>query len=167
MLDGVLGVVTVESDGAYLYTIDLNVVLDSVSNDEKARYLDRRVSNTTPGVSAAYNAGTNTTTWTLPFNVATNGSEGVLQVVKRGTTITLLTSTRPAANQIAVTGQGDLTAASVYIGVQYEFRYKFSRLYFRNRDEEPETLGWLTLRYVDVLYHDTTDFNVVITLDGR
>lgn len=166
LIDGQLGVVAVHSDGAYLHTIDLNVTLDTVTVDESAKFLDRQVTNLTAGVSAAYAAGPGTTTWTLPFNVATNGSEGTLMVVKRNPTA-VLTSTRPAANQIAVTGQGDLTAASVFIGVSYEFRYKFSRIYFRMKDQVPETRGRLQLRYVDVFYHDTTGFDVVITHSGR
>jgi hypothetical protein len=66
-----------------------------------------------------------------------------------------------------VTGQGDLTAASVFIGVLYEFRYKLSRIYFRDKNQVPETRGRLTLRYLDVFYHDTTDFDVVVTHSGR
>lgn len=166
MVDGKLGVVTVRADGVYLETIDLNVALDSPTSDEGLQYLDRRVDQTTTGVSSAYSAGPDTTTWTIPFNVATNGTEGTLVVVNRGTGLVLVTS-RPAANQIRTTGQGNLTAASVYIGVLYEFRYKLSRLYFRPKDEVPETRGRLTLRRLDVLYHDTTDFDVVVTLVAR
>jgi hypothetical protein len=166
IVDGKLGVVTVRADGVYLETIDLNVALDSATSDEALLYLDRRVDQTTTGVGSAYSAGPNTTTWTLPFNVATNGSEGTLVVVNR-TTGLVLTTTRPAANQIMTTGQGNLTGASVYIGVLYEFRYRLSRLYFRPKDEVPETRGRLTLRWLDVIYHDTTDFDVVVTLVAR
>jgi hypothetical protein len=166
MVDGKLGVVTVRADGVYLETIDLNVTLDSPTSDEGLLYLDRRVDQTTTGVSSAYSAGPDTTTWTIPFNVATNGTEGTLVLVNRGTGL-VLTTTRPAANQIRTTGQGNLTGASVFIGVLNEFRYKPSRIYFRPKDEVPETKGRLTLRFIDVLYHDTTDFDVVVTLVGR
>jgi len=166
IVDGKLGVITVRADGAFLETIDLNVALDSPTSDEGLLYLDRRVDQTTTGVSSVYSAGPDTTTWTIPFNVATNGTEGTLVVVNRGIGL-VLASSRPAANQIRTTGQGDLTGASVFIGVLYEFRYKPSRIYARFKDEVPETRGRLTLRMIDVLYHDTTDFDVVITLVGR
>lgn len=164
-IDGKLGLVQVHDDGGYLSTIDLNVGLDAVSTDEGAQYLDRRVTDQTTGVSAAYSVGTDTTTWTLPFEVDTDGSEGTLMVVRRSP-LSVLATSRPAANQIAVTGQGDLSAASVFIGVDYEFRYELSRLFYR-RDGIPETRGRTIIRYLDVLYHDTTGFDVEVTLQGR
>lgn len=164
MVDGKLGVITVRADGVFLASIDLNVALDTPTTDEGLLYLDRRVDQTTTGVSSAFAVAT--TTWTLPFNVATNGSEGTLVIVNR-TTGLVLASTRPAANQIAVTGQGNLTAASVYIGVLYEFRYKLSRIYYRLQQEVPETGGFLMLRWLTAFYHDTTYFDVVVTLLGR
>jgi len=166
LLDGKLGLVTVHSDGAFLGTVDLNVTLDNNTTDESAQYIDRQVAQDTTGVTEAYDTLSDTTTWTLPYNVATDGSEGTL-VVARRSPAEVLTSTRPATNKIAVTGRGDLTATSVYIGVLSPFRYKMSRIYFRPKDEVPETRGRLKLNYLNIIYRDTTDFQVIVTLQGR
>lgn len=165
IVDGKLGLIVLHTGSVEFYQIDLNVALNTLDADEAVRYLDRRYTQVSSGVSAAYNAGSNTTTWTLPVNIATNGSEGSVIVVNRSSLVTYAT-TRPAANQVAVTGQGDLTAASVYIGVSYTFSYTLSRLYMR-RQEAAETGGWLILRNLKVNYRDSTNFTVTVTIAGR
>lgn len=84
----------------------------------------------------------------------------------------LLTSTRPAANQIRVTG--DYTAIPVYIGVLFTFYCKLSNIYLRsdllNAETRgrttAETRGRTTLRYLEVRYTDTTEFTVTVTPVG-
>lgn len=159
MVDGVLGLVHKNADGAFLSTIDLDLTPDPA---EKVAYLDRRLS----AASAAYSAGPNTTTWTLPYSIATDGSQGVVSVVNR-TTKTVYVVTRPLATTVAVTGQGDLTAASVFIGLKYIYNYKFSTFYIRNDNGVPETRGRLQVKYIDLFYRDTTDFSVLVTPGGR
>lgn len=165
IVDGKLGLIVLHTGSVEFYQIDLNVALDTLDADEAVRHLDRRYTQASSGVSSAYNAGSNTTTWTLPVNIATDGSEGSVIVVNRSSLVTY-TTTRPAANQVAVTGQGDLTGASVYIGVSYAFSYTPSRIFMR-RQEEAETGGWLTIRNLKINYRDTTNFTVTVTLAGR
>jgi hypothetical protein len=166
MVDGNLGVLVLESDGGYLNSINMNVALDTVTSDEGAQYLDRRIIGT-EAPAAVYDSNNNWTTWTLPYAVAVNGSEGTIAVVRRSPSVVNYAVTRPDATHVRVAGQGDLTVTSVYIGVLYEFRYKLSRLYYRNRDGQAETRGRLALRYLDVHYRDTTAVAAVVTAEGR
>lgn len=165
IVDGKLGLIVLHTDSVQFYTIDLNVALDTLDADEKVRHLDRRYTEASSGVSASYSAGPDTTTWTLPVAIATDGSEGTLVVTNRTTNVTYAV-TRPAANQVAVTGQGDLSAANVYIGVSYTFSYTPSTFYVRLQ-ERPETGGWLIVRNLKVNYRDSTDFVVTVTVTGR
>lgn len=129
---------------------------------ELSRYIDRRVTGTSTGVSQSFSAGS--TTWTLPYSVATNGSEGVL-VVARQDSSALLTSTRPAANQIRVTG--DYTAIPVFIGVLYQFKYTLSRIYLRDPQTlKAETRGRTQVRVLTIHYTDTADLTVTVTPVG-
>jgi hypothetical protein len=157
--DGVLSLVRKHSDGAFVETVDLDLSEDAA---EKVAYLDRRLSS----ASSSYSAGTDTTTWTLPYEVATNGSQGVVSVVNR-TTGVVYAVTRPLATTVAVTGQGDLTGASVYIGVQYGFRVQLSPTYVRDNNGQALTSGRLQVRYMDLQYNDTTDLTVTVSPNGR
>ena len=125
--------------------------------------LDRRITEATSGVSASYAAGV--TTWTLPYAVATDGSEGTLCVVK-ASPWTVLETTRPAANQVAYAG-GNLVGVPVYIGIIYPTTSTLSRLYQRDKDDKAETRGNLTLRYLTIFYEDTTDLTVTVASTGR
>lgn len=159
MADGVLGLIRKHSDGAFIEQVDLDL---TPLADEASAYLDRRVAS---GLSPSYSAGTDTTTWTLPYSVATDGSEGVVAVVNR-TTGTRYAVTRPLATTVAVTGQGDLTGASVYVGVQYTFLYRLSRLLLRFR-ETTETSGRTRINLLDLFFNGSTDFTVTVGLVGR
>lgn len=162
IVDGKLGVLALRSDGAYLGTIDLNVALDASQTDEPSRYADWSINN--PG-GTAYDAGTDTTTWTLPYSVAVDGSEGDISVALRTAPFTRFTVTRPSPTTVATSGDHHLD--DVAVGVLYTFTYNLSRLYFRPQNDEPDTRGWLVVRWLDILFHDSTDFDVTVALTGR
>jgi hypothetical protein len=164
MIDGKLGILTVCTDGVFLSYINLNVAIDTTDADEGVQYLDRRVTQTTTGVTVAYSAITGRTTWTLPYETPIDDSLGVLKVYRRDT-LAALTTLRPSATQISAAGDYHLT--SVYIGVAYEFRYKFSRIYFRYEGDKPETQGRLQLHYFTIHYRDTTGFDLTVTPEAR
>ena len=133
------------------------------ASDEKfALYLDRRVASDSPFVTETVGGGF--TTWTLPYSVATDGSEGVLTVVRQNS-LTPLVVTRPSATQVQAVG--DYSQVPVYIGVLYNFKYTPSRIYLRDDVRRPETRGRLNLRFLNIHYTDTTDLTVTVTLDGR
>lgn len=170
MADGVLGILRKHADGCFLDQIDLDLTPDA---QESIAYLDRRVHSelTASGWVVAgniidYNEGTGTTTWTLPYAVATDGSEGTVMVGRRSNGV-LYTVTRPTPTTVAVTGQGDLSSVPVYIGVRYTFRYKPTTLYLRAQNGIPETAGRLQIRYLDLFYKHTTDFTLTVAPTGR
>lgn len=125
--------------------------------------MDRRLSETSSGVTSVYAGGS--TTWTLPYTVAVDGSEGELRVALRDTAV-LLTSTRPAANQISVAG-GDYRTRPVYIGVLYPFEYVPTVPYLRDSKGEPDLTGRLLLHRMVVLLSETTDVSVTVRRAGR
>lgn len=110
-------------------------------------HLDRRVTNTSLGVSASYSGGS--TTWTLPYSVATDGSEGVLAVIRQDT-LEPLSVTRPAPNQVRASG--NYTGTAVYIGISYSMKYTLSTLYPRDQYNRALRRGRTTVSYLDVLY---------------
>jgi hypothetical protein len=159
MADGVLGFVRKHADGAYFEQVNFDLTADA---NEKIAYLDRRLG----APAASYNAGTDATTWTLPYSVATDGSEGAVSVVNRATSVVYVT-TRPTATTVRVTGQGNLVAASVYVGQPYRFTWTPTGLFFRRQDQQPETGGRLQVRHVELFYTHTTDFTVTVSPNGR
>jgi hypothetical protein len=169
MADGVLGFVARHTDGAYLEQIDLDLTPDAT---EKVAYMDRRVGTevTTSGTllagdSADYDVVTDTTTWTLPYSVAVDGSEGDVCVGDRELLVDYLVS-RPSPTTVAVTGHGDLTQESVYVGVRYKFTWKPSTLFIRGQSGLPETGGRTQVRQVELFYSHTTDFLVTVGSTG-
>jgi hypothetical protein len=132
-------------------------------DNEKLRYLDRRVSLDTTGVSAAYDSGTDTTTWTLPYTVATDGSEGTMAVAREDTLV-WYTAKRPASNQVSVSGYGDLSLTAVFIGVLYCFQFDPLRPYLREQSGQVDDRGRLTVNYIDVQYHETTDLTATASI---
>lgn len=125
-------------------------------------YLDRRVENTTPGVTISYSGGE--TDWFLPYDVPVDGSSGVPLVVRQDTREVI-----PATHidYRILRAVGDYRTVPVYIGISYDFVYQPTRLYLRDQDGSPETRGRLQLRYLDVHFANTTDLRVVTTLQGR
>lgn len=128
-------------------------------------YLDRLITESTPGVSATYAGGA--TTWTLPYSIAGDGSEGVLNVVD-GTSGATLVCTRPALNQVSVANV-NMVGSPVFIGIQYQTSYTFSQFFIRSEggDGKPDQRGRLQLRYVMISYEDSTDFTVTISVAGK
>jgi hypothetical protein len=128
-------------------------------------YLDRIVTASTLGVSATFSAGV--TTWTLPYSVAGDGSEGVLVVID-GTTGAVLPSARPALNQISVSGVNRV-GAPIFIGLQYTTSYTLSTIFIRKEDGngKPDHRGRLQVRYVFLQYEDSTDFTATVSAPGK
>lgn len=159
MADGLLGIVRKHTDGAYLEQADLDLEPDAM---EKVAYLDRRVATSSP----SYNPATGENTYTLPYEIPTDGSGGPLLVVNRDTGA-IYTPTRPSNTQAVVAGVGSLSGVPVYIGQPYTFRWTASTLYVRGDNGLAETGGRLQLKCVDVFYQNTTDLKATVTPQGR
>jgi hypothetical protein len=119
---------------------------------------------------ATYSAGDGvyanpTTTWTLPYSCATDGSEGTIVVVRTDTGAQI-TCTRPTATTVAATG--DFSAVEVVIGITYTFSHTFSTIFQRyGQNAEALTTGRLQLSRLRLDYEDTRGFTVSVTPLGR
>lgn len=162
MADGILGLIRLQPDGAYLEQIDLEV---EPTQTENVAYLDRRL-DSTKIVSAVYTAGSpGFTDWTLPYAVPVDGSQGDVVVVDRVAGVPFIV-TRPTPT--TVRAAGDQHLASVYIGQSYTFAYTPTPLFIRDgQSEQAQTFGRLQLRYATFFYRDTTAFTAVVTPAGR
>lgn len=131
----------------------------------KVSRLDRRVK----GDAITNGFAGSTITFTLPYKIATDGSEGTL-VVSRISTGLIVASTRPAINQVAVANVPN-TPADFYIGVLYTMRYRFSTIMKRATNRSGQSIvdarGRLILRYLKLRLQDTVSLLATVTLDGR
>lgn len=106
------------------------------------------------------------TTWTLPYSVATDGSEGTLVAIRNDTGAVIEGLTRPSATTVLLPDV-DLSGVTVTIGISYEFLYRFSTLYPRNQQGGADTRGTLQLRNARLRYRDSQHFDVGVTPVGR
>jgi hypothetical protein len=154
------------SDGVFLEVMDY-LVPDDTNLDFCSR-LDRKVS-----LTGSYSSGTDTTTWTLPYQVPT-GTPVV--VVRSGATDnkgTSITSTRPSTTTVAATG--DHSGSTCLLGLEYEMNYRFSTQYMREGtgmatsvgEKMAVATGRLQMRRWRVTYRDTGFFNVEVNPTGR
>jgi hypothetical protein len=142
------------ADGVYLETLDMQ----PVNTDDDVGYLvslDRRTS-----LTGVYDAANDYTTWTLPYSDA-----GTFQVVLpedfSGRKGEVFTCTRPANTTARV--NGDLSAHPVYIGRQYEMRYRMSEIHYKDQAGLPVIGGKLQLRRIALNYSESGYFKVEVT----
>ncbi len=121
-------------------------------------------------LTGAYVAGTNVTTWTLPYDQDTNG--GTYKVItgegfgtagdERGINIQLLST----AADLSITAEGDWSAAACYIGRVYESSYEMSEIVQQANSRVGDTArisGRLQLKRGRVVYDATGTFDVEVT----
>jgi hypothetical protein len=150
------------ADGLYLEVSSLELGRQDAGFPFQVN-LDRRCT-----LTGAYNAGTNTTTWTLPYADA-----GTVQVVLGAAFTnrlgTVLTTTRPSNSTIAATG--DFSAGTCYVGRAYTFRYRFSKQVVREQSkgggQQANTEGRLQLNRFSVGYEQTGYFRAEVTPYAR
>lgn len=151
-------------DGIYLSKINIA----AERKDTGSAYLtllDRRVTDAQCTVS--YNSGTNHTTFTLPYKIPAGS---VMNVVSRyslsgapeGLLYPILSQT---TNTLVV--KGNLTSQVVFIGSNYEFRYRFATQFIRSTNYNGTTTsvedGRLQMRQWTLRYENSGRFNVEIT----
>lgn len=143
------------ADGIYLETMNLQAnVLDG--NLGFLVHLDRRAS-----LTGVYNAGTNLTTWTLPYADATTFTAVLGDSFGNNAGIPLAI-TRPDSSHVAATG--DWSAGPVYIGRNYTMRYRFSTIYLRDYPANVAiTNGKLKLKRLLVNYDKSGYFRAEVT----
>lgn len=121
-------------------------------------YLDRRAE-----VTGVYNAGTNLTTFTLPYALPT-AARGNFRVVL-GSAFPealggLVTPTWLSTTQFTV--PGNYSAGPVVVGLNYTMRHVFSRQYPQNGKGEAIHTGRLQLKTMTVFYTDSAYFRAEI-----
>lgn len=128
--------------------------------------LDRRVS--IPDGSIAYDPATDTSVITLPYPTSST-PEVILKDIPHG-----ITGFRPGTRLIDPTHlrvDGDCRGYDVLAGVPYVMEFEFSTIYMRQRNAgggyQLIQDGRLQLRYLTLEYHDTSYFDVHVTLPGR
>lgn len=168
-IEDIMYVVTQREDGIFLEKIRVSPRTTD-ENSTYLTYLDRRITDETTGVSSSYDAGTDVTTWTIPYEVS-----GTMQIMARydaspvvpqGTQITVSDATGTS-----VSARGDWTTQKVFIGQQYSKIYTFSTFFIK--EEAPGggqvaiTGGRLQIRFVRITYENTGYFRVEVTPRNR
>mgnify|MGYP001590852243 CR=1 FL=1 len=110
--------------------------------------------------------GTNTTV-TLPYN-SLSDEEYVAVITVDGvdTAGTAYVADSSVGDQVVFLNV-DLTAETFLIGKKYTFMYDVSPIFLRDDGKVPIQDGRLQIRYISILYHQTSYFRVEVTPPGR
>lgn len=163
-LDNYLLVVIERSTGVFLELIELDAQAAETGLPFLVR-LDRKVS-----LTGIYNAGTNKTTWTLPYS-ADDWTPRVVRGSAFGGQSGTLINDVTKVNSTTLEATGDYSAGVCYIGRPYTFQYEFSRLTVSagsdQRGRTAITDGRLQLRTLTLNYSNTAFMKVRIEPLGR
>ncbi len=158
-------VVVQRTDGAYLESFDF----EPGAVDEDSAFvtcLDRRL--TEEDVTSSYDSDLNQTTWTLPYEITSP-----MRVVVRGGD-----EDRVEGQQFSLLSQtgteivalGDLTDTKVFIGQEYEMRWRFSQQFFHAQGPNGPVAvasGRWQLRTGTLVFNNTGYFKTKVTPVGR
>ena len=125
---------------------------------QSAVCLDRRVENP-PAVEAG-----GVTTWTLPYPVAVDGSEGTVVVVRLDTEAVLAT-TRPSPTTVAAVGS--FAASPVVAGIAYTLVYTPSTIYYRGSDGQYDRRAPVRLSRLRAFLSGTKALDCAVSVKGR
>jgi len=166
-IENTLYIVNQRGTDVFLESLDISpAVVDASAN--YLTYLDRKIQDDSTGVSSSYNAGTNQTTFTIPYTRTNN-----MKIVGR------VGGSNTAGQEIAIVSQsgttivvaGDLTSANLWIGEQYEFLFQFSQQFIQLADSSGSRIsvreGRLQIRNWNVSYNDTGYFTTEVVPIGR
>ena len=166
-IENTLFIVNQRSDGVYLETMDISPAV----TDPSASYLthlDRKISNSTSGVSESYDASTNQTTITIPYT-----KTNTLSLVGAST------GSNQAGQEISIVSQsgtsvvvsGDITSFDYFIGEDYTFTFTFSQQFIQEADAQGSRIsikeGRLQIRNWSVNFNNTGFFTTLVQPVGR
>ena len=163
-IDSTMYLLIQRSEGLFLESIDFSPG-QSDTDSTFVVSLDRRIQESDCS-SRTYDVGTDKTTFTLPYNIATDAT---MQVVSRATSTVepgiIYPITSSTTNTVVVSG--DQSSAPVWIGEKYTKKYVFTEIHL----QQPSQRGGMTavlsgsyrLRYGTLLYEDSGYFNVKVT----
>ena len=166
-IENTLYIINQRSDGVYLETMDISpAYVDTGAS--YLTHLDRKVSNSTTGVSSSFDSGTNRTTVTIPYAI-TNTMKIVGRSGGSNTAGQSLATVSQSGTSIVVSG--DITSNSFFIGEQYEFEFVFSQQFMQIADTQGSRIsvkeGRLQIRNWNVSYNDTSYFTTEVAPVGR
>ena len=146
--------------------------------------LDHKVTEATTGVSVAYNATTDVSTFTVPYRLRANmnvvgrylasgetstfvDTQGNTKTLKPGRLIPTSNSTDGSTSTI--TASGDFRNSKFIIGEPYEMHYRFSqrRLSQGGQGRDEILSGRLQLHHFYIKFEDTGFFKVEVTPENR
>ena len=166
-IENTLYIINQRGTDVFLESLDISpAVVDTSAN--YLTYLDRKIQDDSTGVSSSYNAGTNQTTFTIPYT-----KTNTMKIVGR------VGGSNTAGQEIAIVSQsgtsivvaGDLTSANLWIGEQYEFSFQFSQQFIQIADSAGSRIsvreGRLQIRNWNVSYNDTGYFTTEVVPVGR
>ena len=153
-------------------------VQDRLSSSSYPLLLDREVSTTadTPAAmrvpAGVFDPITRKTTWTLPYEMlalteAWSGYSKLSRPTSDFTSGVLLASASSGTKLVA---RGDWSAADVFFGESYEFRYRFSRFkYMKEIGGGKASVNYMRtqVRSARLRYHETGYFEVHVMPEGR
>jgi hypothetical protein len=157
-IENIYHLVIKKPDGTYL--INLNLKTNEVeTNLNFTVYLDRKTK-----VTGVYNSVNNQTTWTLPYQET--GEKGIVLSGDwpsqfRGRNITVLSHT-----STTIVALGDYSAHPAFVGIKYNMKYKFSKIFVREQKASGSNTsvntGRLQIKRMSLIYGDTGYFDVTI-----
>lgn len=156
--------VLIERDGkTYLEAVDLTTRKFDGDLMYQIR-LDRRDSYT-----GSYDAGTNTTTWTLPFSTSDTAVVVRDDGFSENAGLQILNTSQPTTT--TVTAVGDHTESDVIIGFEYAKQMTLSPIYVRKQSNSGASIarlgGRLQLKKLKISYSDSSFFSVEVTPKAR
>jgi len=166
-IENTLFIVNQRSDGVYLETMDISPAVTDASASYLT-HLDRKITNSTTGVSESYNSVTNQTTITIPYT-----KTNTLSLVGAST------GSNQAGQEISIVSQtgtsvvvsGDITSYDYFIGEDYTFTFTFSQQFIQEADAQGSRIsikeGRLQIRNWSVNFNNTGFFTTLVQPVGR
>ena len=166
-IENTLYIVNERNNEVFLESIDISpAVVDASAS--YLTYLDRKIQDDSTGVSSSYNAGTNQTTFTIPY-AKTNTMKVVGRVGGSNTAGQEIATVSQSGTSIVVSG--DHTSSNLWFGEQYEFSFVFSQQFIQVADSAGSRIsvreGRLQIRNWNVSYNDTGYFTTEVVPVGR
>lgn len=163
IIDTTIYLVIQEADGVHIMSMDYQSGLEDTGFDYEI-HLDKRCA-----LTGVYNAGTDTTTWTLPYaepiTVFPTVVMGSAFTGRQGNAVSL--TLRPDTTHITVLG--NYSAGACYVGTPFNSRITLSEQFVKQDAEEKKSIigGRLQLLDMQVYYSSAYQFDVEVTPENR
>ena len=172
-IDTKLYILMQNSNGVEILTIETAPAHTDPDGATYLSHLDRKVNESTTGLTKSYSSGTGNTTITLPYTID-NTMEMVTRNVTGSSTIAgqKVTIATQADGGAVIVVSGDYSSEKFFIGEVYTFNYEFSQQYLQTQSNVTGTRsaikdGRLSIKNWTVGYNNTGYFQTSVTPVGR